>query len=67
MQNVHALAQATLAARKVSGVELCTRASKGRVQAGYWLGKTFIDMSNWMTVEAMTEWMLGLASECQTA
>jgi hypothetical protein len=63
MQNVHALAQATLAARKVSGVELCTRARKGRVQAGYFMGKTFIDMSDWMTIEAMTEWMLGLAEQ----
>lgn len=63
MNNVHALAQATIAARTTSGVELCTRASKGRVQAGYFMGKTFIDMSDWMTVEAMTEWMLGLAAE----
>jgi hypothetical protein len=63
MHNVHALATATLAARKASGVEVCTRASKGRVQAGYFLGKTFIDMSEWMSVEAMTEWMNGLAAE----
>jgi hypothetical protein len=63
MQNVHALAQATLAARKVSGVELCTRASKGRVQAGYFMGKTFIDMSGWMTIEQATEWMLGFTQQ----
>jgi len=63
MNNVHALTQATLAARTASGVEMVTRARKGRVQAGYFLGKTFIDMSDWMTVEAMTEWMLGLAAE----
>jgi hypothetical protein len=63
MNNVHALAQATLSARAASGVEMVTRARKGRVQAGYFLGKTFIDMSDWMTVEAMTEWMLGLAEE----
>lgn len=67
MQNVHALAQATLAARKASGVEFCTRASKGRVQAGYFMGKTFIDMSDWMTIEQATEWMLGLAEQvCET-
>ena len=67
MNDVHALAQATLAARKASGVEVCTRASKGRVQAGYFLDKTFIDMSDWMSVEAMTDWMAGLAAEAQRA
>ena len=63
MNNVHALAQATLAARNASGVEMVTRARKGRVQAGYFLGKTFIDMSDWMTIEQVTEWMLGLAEQ----
>ena len=60
---MNALAQATLAARKASNVEVCTRAHKGRVQAGYFLGKTFIDLSDWMSVEAMTEWMLGMAND----
>ena len=50
-------------ARKASGVDVFTRASTGRLQAGYWLGKTFIDTSGWLTVEAMTEWLLGLADE----
>jgi hypothetical protein len=63
MQDIHALAQATLAARAASGVEMVTRARKGRVQAGYFLGKTFIDMSDWMTIEQATEWMIGLAAE----
>jgi hypothetical protein len=33
------------------------------VQAGYFMGKTFIDMSDWMSVEQATEWMLGLAEQ----
>ena len=59
--NIHTLAQATLAARKATSAHICTRASKGQVQAGYMLGDKFIDISEWMSVEAMTRWMHGFA------
>jgi hypothetical protein len=46
------LAQATIRARAASGVEVCTRARRGLVQVGYFLGRTFIDLSDWISIPA---------------
>ena len=51
------LAQATLRARTASGVEVCTRARGGKVQVGYFLGRTFIDLSDWISIPAAIEVM----------
>ena len=57
MATLQELAQATKQARAASGVEVCTRAKTGRVQVGYFLGRKFIDLSDWVSVEVAIQIM----------
>lgn len=57
MATIGELAQATHRARAASGIEVCTRAKAGSVQVGYFLGRKFIDLSGWVSLDLAIEIM----------